>query len=350
MNQQFIFMHLFKILLFALLTLFPLCSVGSQPTLLTNLPEEKVIVAYVTSWSDVIPDPSHFTVLNYAFGHVNETFDGLRIDNPERLREMVKLKENKPDLKVLLSVGGWGSGRFSEMAASDSLRKTFAKNCSKVIEQYQLDGIDIDWEYPTIDWAGISSSDNDTENFTLLMKDLREAISDGKLLTLASSSTARYIDFKSVVPVVDFVNIMTYDMSDGEAHHSPLYSSSITSEMTTDKSVKLHRSAGVPDEKIVLGMPFYGRGNENGHTFYRDFKDIKPEVGQHEEWDSIAKSPYIADSDGNFILGYDNPRSIKIKCNYILENNLRGAMYWDYNGDDSIKSLSSTIHKVLNGL
>lgn len=337
-------------LLIALLFTVFVLSCGFASAEIEKSQDDKVIVAYVTSWSDVIPDPAHFNILNYAFGHVSDTFDGIKIDNPERFQQMIKLREINPDLKVLLSIGGWGSGRFSEMAASDSLRKAFANDCRLIIHLYKIDGIDIDWEYPTIGWAGISSSPEDTENFTRLMRDIREAISNEKLLTLASSATAKYIDFNSVIPVVDYVNLMTYDMSDGESHHSPLYSSSIAPEMTADKSVKLHKAAGVPDEKIVLGMPFYGRGNRDGSSYYCDFKNIKLEAGEHEEWDSKSQSPYIADSEGNFIFGFDNPRSIGIKCEYILENNLGGAMYWDYNGDDSIKSLSTTIYKSLRNL
>ena len=343
-------MKLLKALSISILSLLSLGCKSPQGTDSDNPQRENVIVAYVTSWSDVIPDPDYFTHLNYAFGHVNDSFDGIRIDNPERFKTMIKLKDLNPDLKVLLSIGGWGSGRFSEMAASDSLRKFFANECNRLIEEYNFDGIDIDWEYPTIGVAGISSSPDDTENFTKLVSDIREAISEDKLLTLASSATARYIDFKSVASLVDFVNLMTYDMSSGEAHHSPLFSSSITPEMTVDKSVNLHRAAGVPDEKIVLGLPFYGRGIQDGETYYLDFKDIKLKPGQSMEWDSISQSPYIADSNGNFVFGFDNPGSLAIKCNYILENNLKGAMYWDYNGDDSLKTLNKTIKMVLTGL
>ena len=88
-----------------------LCLSGrvfSQP-----LPEsERVVVAYVTSWSHVTPDPFVMTHINYAFGHVNDTFDGVRIDNPRRLKAMVDFKKVNPDLKVMLSVGGWGSKGF----------------------------------------------------------------------------------------------------------------------------------------------------------------------------------------------------------------------------------------------
>ena len=133
-------------------------------------------MAYVTSWTDEIPDPSHMTHINYAFGHVNDSFNGVRVDNPDRLRSIVALKKQNPALKVLVSVGGWGSGRFSEMAADPKNRKAFANSCKKLVKDFNLDGIDIDWEYPTSSAAGISSSPADTDNFSALMHDLRKAL------------------------------------------------------------------------------------------------------------------------------------------------------------------------------
>lgn len=172
----------------------------------------KVIVAYVTSWSRVMPDPKTMTHINYAFGHVTNTFDGVRIDNPERLRSIVELKKQNPHLKVMLSVGGWGSGRFSEMASDARRRWAFAEDCRRVVDELGLDGIDIDWEYPTSRAAGISASDEDTDNFTLLMRDLRKTLGKKRLLTLATVSNARYIDFKAIDKYINFVNIMAYDM------------------------------------------------------------------------------------------------------------------------------------------
>ncbi len=97
---------------------------------------EKVIVGYVTSWSDVIPDPTTMTHINYAFGNVNETFDGVGVANPERLRKIAALKKSEPGLKVALSVGGWGSGRFSEMASDAGRRRKFAEDCLRVVSEY----------------------------------------------------------------------------------------------------------------------------------------------------------------------------------------------------------------------
>lgn len=304
--------------------------------------KDRVVVAYVTSWSDVIPDPFCMTHINYAFGHVNDTFDGVRVDNPQRLKDMVALKNVNPDLKVMLSVGGWGSGRFSEMAMDRKLRRSFADDCLRVVEEFGLDGIDIDWEYPTSSAAGISYSPEDTGNFTMLMKDLRQVLGDGLLLTFASAASAEYVDFTAVEPYVDFVNIMAYDMATAPKHHSALYESEISGGMTSDKAARAHMAAGMPAHKLVLGMPFYGRGSGR-YADFNDFKDIKKDIEAYEIWDEKAQVPYIADTDGTLIVGYDNPRSLKIKCGYIKANGLRGAMYWDYDGDDADGTLRKTV-------
>ena len=315
------------------------CACASPSEVAEN---DSVVVAYVTSWSDVIPDPFCMTHINYAFGHVNDTFDGVRVDNPQRLKDMVALKKVNPDLKVMLSVGGWGSGRFSEMAMDRKLRRSFADDCLRVVKEFGLDGIDIDWEYPTSSAAGISYSPEDTGNFTMLMKDLRQVLGDGLLLTFASAASAEYVDFTAVEPYVDFVNIMAYDMATAPKHHSALYESEISGGMTSDKAARAHLAAGMPAHKLVLGMPFYGRGSGR-YADFNDFKDIKKDIEAYEIWDEKAQVPYIADTDGTLIVGYDNPRSLKIKCGYIKANGLRGAMYWDYDGDDADGTLRKTV-------
>ena len=223
----------------------------------------KVVVAYVTSWTDVMPDPALVTHINYAFGHVNDTFNGVRVDNEDRLRAIVALKKQKPSLQV------WGSGRFSEMADDEANRLAFAADCARVVDEFGLDGIDIDWEYPTQNSAGISSSPRDTENFTLLMRDLRQALGPDKELTLATVCSAKYMDFKAFLPYVDFVNIMAYDMGGQDGHHASLYPSEHSGSMTSHEAVQAHIRAGVPPSKLVMGMPFYGKGKEG----YREYAD-----------------------------------------------------------------------------
>ena len=201
-------------------------NTGETPS---DTPKDNVIVAYVTYWDTVIPDPSLVTHINYAFGKVSSSFNSVEIKTESRLKKIVALKEKNPKLKVLLSIGGWGAGNFSEMAASEDFRKAFCKDCLAKCEKYGLDGIDLDWEYPTSNSAGISSSPNDTKNYTLLLKDLRDVLGNDYLITMASSSSAKYVDFKSCIKYMDFVNLMTYDMGRPPKHHSALYPSSKTS-------------------------------------------------------------------------------------------------------------------------
>lgn len=310
-----------------------------------NEPEstDKIIVGYVTSWSNNEVRPEYVTHINYAFGKVGSDFKSININNEDRLKTIVALKSVSPKLKVLLSIGGWGSGNFSEMAEKAVTREAFATNCRSVIDTYGLDGIDIDWEYPTSSAAGISSSPKDTKNYTLMMHDIRKAIGKDKLLTLAASCDAEYIDYKAILPYIDFINVMDYDMGNPPSHNAPLYASSkFPGWYDCEKSIKAFLSRGVPATKLVLGMPFYGHGKGEYGNFV-DFKNIEVPKGNTECWDEEAKVPYITDKDGNFVLSYDNARSIGLKCDYILSQGLFGGMFWDDAGDDS----SLTLHKVI---
>ncbi|MBR6142052.1 MAG: hypothetical protein IKQ37_09885 [Bacteroidaceae bacterium] len=300
---------------------------------------EPVVVAYVTSWTQVVPNPSVMTHLNYAFGHVNDQFNGVRIDNEQRLRDLVSLKQKQPKLLVMLSIGGWGSGRFSEMAASEENRLAFAADCRRVCKEYGLDGIDIDWEYPTQNSAGISSSPQDTENFTLLMRDLRQALGKKLWLTLASVGSAQYIDFRSCIQYLDMVNVMAYDMANAPKHHAALFRSKDVGWLCASEAVEAHRKAGVPDNKIVLGMPFYGRGKDGQYMKYsdRDKQTLK------EVWGNTSKISFLADEKGELVIGFESPRSIAMKCAYIKEQGLRGAMYWEYADDNERGDLQRAV-------
>lgn len=324
-------------------------SVKSGEEVVAASRDSKVVVAYVTSWSEVMPDPQYMTHINYAFGHVNESFNGVKIDNEERLRQIVDLRKQKPELKVLLSIGGWGSGRFSEMATNDEYRCAFAADCDRVVKEFALDGIDIDWEYPTSSMANISSSPDDTENFTLLMQDIRAAIGNEKELTLATVASARYIDFKAILPSVDFVNIMAYDMASAPKHHSALYPSGHSGDITSDGAVTAHLKAGVPPSKLVMGMPFYGRGGD-GYPSFQDYNKVGNTDTQYtEKWDEVAQVPYLADKNDTLVFGFENPRSLAIKCQYILDKDLLGGMYWDYSGDNEQGDLRRTVAENLLG-
>ena len=315
-----------------------------------NKPSDKVVVAYVTSWSRVMPDPQYMTHINYAFGHVTKSFDGVRIDNEKRLRAITALKNQYPHLKVMLSVGGWASGNFSEMAADKKLRRSFAKDCRRVMQEFNLDGIDIDWEYPTSRAAGISASPDDTDNYTLMMRDLRRKLGRKAELTLASVSSAKFIDFSAILKYIDFVNIMAYDMGNAPKHHAALYSSRNTN-MSADDAVKAHIKAGVPPSMLVLGMAFYGRGGgKSGFAGSMNYARIPRLSSKHVEvWDEQAQVPYLADMEGRLVFGFENPRSLAAKCRYIQHKGLLGAMYWEYGGDDDRCELRRTVWEGILG-
>lgn len=333
--------------LFLLLFLMPFLACSSSTQTKSN--DGKIIVAYVAGWRDSVAtvDPQYMTHINFAFGNVSETFDGISIPRPENLRRVVALKKQKPELKIMLSIGGWGSGRFSEMAADRTNRESFADDCKRVIDEFGLDGVDLDWEYPTSSSADISSSPDDTENFTLLVRDIRQRIGPDKLLTLASDKSAKYFDFRAIDPYMDFVNIMTYDMGNSPMHHSAMYRSDMTGWFSCEESIQAHLDAGVPVEKLVFGMPFYGRGQSelSSGVIYGDI--IKLE-GYTEEWDDVAQAPYMKNAAGE-TLNYDSPRSIALKCDYIYEKGMKGAMYWEYSGDDEQGTLRKAVYDgVLN--
>ena len=300
---------------------------------------EPVALAYIFRFGDEPLDPTYITHINYAFGHVNDCFNGVRMNSEDNLRRVVKLKEQKPELKVLISIGGWGSGRFSEMAAEDYLRKAFAVDCKRVIDQFGLDGIDLDWEYPTNNAGGlISASPDDTKNFTLLLRDIRKEIGDDKLLTFASSNSGRYVDWATAEPYLDLVNIMSYDLENkgfqerGESvlHHSGLYRSQYTNRSTVEDGVNAHLEAGIPPHKLVLGIAFSSKGTLRGVNY----TNVDPNSDEYTiQWDDVAKAAWLSDKDGNFLQTYEEPRAIAYKCEFLHSKGLRGAMYWQYSGD-----------------
>jgi chitinase len=312
------------------------------------LQKQKLVVAYVSSGANFrLPDPMLMTNIDYAFGHVNKNFDGCDIQNEPFLRKVIALKEKNPKLKIQLSIGGWTSGNFSEMAASPKNRMSFAKDCGRIVKEYGLDGIDIDWEYPTSSESGISSSPEDTKNFTLLMRDLRKVLGSKKLLTAATIAYAKYIDFRSCIKYMDFINIMAYDVADSPQHHTTLFRSPLSGKITVSEAVQAHIAAGVPKNKLCLGMPLYGRG-DHSNTILDKFMRTGYTGGLYEErWDSIGKVPYLVDWSGQLVWGAENPRSIAAKCQYILDQDLLGGMYWETTEDNAQLDLMSTVYLSL---
>ena len=305
---------------------------------------DPVIVAYVWGRGNpALPDPTHITHINYAFGYVTETFDGVGIWNEDFLMAVSNLKQQKPELKVLLAIGGWGRGGFSEMASCEDLRRAFVADCKRVVDQFDLAGIDMDWEYPTNSEAGIASSPDDIENFTALMREIRQILGSDKLLTFASSSSARYVDFEAVLPYVDFINIMTYDMGRPPYHHAALFPSERT-RRSAEESIEMHIEKGVPPHKMTLGIPFYGHGLRNVRI-----ADIANLTEYTEKWDEVSKVPYLVNDEGEMVFTFENPRSIAYKSEFIKQKGLLGAMYWQYAQDDEQGTLRKAVWQGVIG-
>ena len=310
-----------------------------------------IVVGYAYADSGQLPDPNLVTHINFSFAKIDSDFETLTIRDKKktRLKNIVALKKENPNLKVLLSVGGWGAGNFSEMAADEVHRKNFAQNCLNAVNSYKLDGIDIDWEYPGSNDAGISSSPNDKQNFTLLLKDLRAALGNDKLLTMASEASAGYVDWATALPYLNFVNIMSYDMGRPPYHNAALYKGSRT-KMSCEEAVAKHFAKGIPYNKMTLGMAFFGRVDRTilqGDEL--DYNEIIKLTGFTKCWDDQAKVPYLTDAVGTMVLSYDNETSIGLKAEYVKSKGLLGGMYWDIEADDDNHTLGKAVAGPLLG-
>ncbi len=329
-------------------------------------------------WTAEDIDGEMLTDLNIAFAIIKNgddlTIESMNWDDGffNLFSEIQKLKEIYPFLRVNLSIGGWGADGFSDMAADGDLRSGFVDNVMEWVKKHGFDGIDIDWEYPVDGADGmIKSRPEDKTNFTLLMKELKEALDalsneNGKTYTLsfaaaASSDYLNWIEPKKLSDIVDYVNLMTYDFygewSNTTGHHSNLYNSDIKpSAQSGDKAVRDFITAGFSPNQIVLGIPFFGKGwrgvnNKNNGLYqrftavynYKDmgFDDIEKLIvsdNLKEYWDDSAKAPYLY--NGDIWISYDNEQSVEIKTDYIKKKNLGGIMIWEYSHDFSKKLLT----------
>ena len=178
------------------------------------------------------------------------------------------------------------------------------------------------------------------------MRDIRNAIGNDYLLSFANFADTIYVNCRDVMPYVDFVNVMTYDIASPPYHHSALYRSDIAGNLTVSEAIDHHLEAGVPLSKLVMGMPFYGRASKE-FKGERSFRNMSANSEYKERWDNVSQVPYLVDENGRMVLAHENARSIAVKCNYILEKNLRGAMYWDSDSDDDDFTLSRTVFSII---
>lgn len=349
---------------------------GTTPgTLCTDIGQTPVILAYYTENSSDLPDVTLLTHINYAHGRFKNpsTGDGgIVISGTSLMKQVIALKSVNPKLKVMLMIGGWGikADGFSMMARDADKRTEFCKSVKSLLDEYGLDGVDIDWEYPTYSAEGTGASAADKGNFNLVLKELRETLGTSKIISFASSSSAKYVDWPIAIQYIDYVNVMTYDMGAApNGHNSPLYRSAKFNHRSCDESIELHLAAGIPLNRMNLGIPFYGKAEKNPseankvynyEVNYNEMYDILHNnwykkrsldvTGKNNRaWDDVAKVPFLTDNLGRNLLSYDDPESVTCKGQYVVEKKLLGAMFWEYRHDDDQQSLLKALVSAVYG-
>ena len=238
----------------------------------TDIGQTPIILAYFTEYTEVLPEVTLLTHINYAHGRFKNpsTGDGgivITESSKAPISKVVALKSINPNLKVCLMIGGWGghADGFSMMARDPKKRTAFCQSVKDLLEKNKMDGVDIDWEYPTQSADNETGCDpNDTYNFNLVLKELRETLGQDKIISFASSSSAKYVDWPNAMKYLDYVNVMTYDMGAApNGHNSPLHKSAKFNHRSWDQSVDAHVNGGVPKERMVMGIPFYGKAEKN---------------------------------------------------------------------------------------
>lgn len=331
------------------------------------------VIGYVTGQADIWAiDVEKLSHVNYAFAKVSEA-DTIEFHDdraPHHLAQLQALKAENPDLNLLVSVGGWGAKNFTDAALTDSSRARFARSAVEMVKNYGLDGVDIDWEFPGQAVGGIEARPEDKRNFTLLLQELRtrlDSLSDERgrvgddryLLTIASNDNEAYFEHTEmgkVHQVLDFVNIMSYDFftagSETTGHHTGLYQSAHQGAptRTAAAAVERHLEAGIPPEKLTLGVAFYGRmwtgvtPERNGlNQPYEEFAGYKTyetlvteyinQNGFTRHWDESAKAPTLWAPDSAAFISYEDPESLRQKAQFIRDRDLGGVMYWENSGD-----------------
>ncbi|MGH9884153.1 MAG: glycoside hydrolase family 18 protein, partial [bacterium] len=260
-------------------------------------------------------------------------------------------------------------------------RRRFVDSAVAFVRRHDLDGFDVDWEYPGLPGNGNVNRPEDKKNFSALMGELRAALDkEGAaqkrhyLLTFAAGASQSFLDHTEmdvVQGVVDYVNLMTYDFREAESepvagHHSNLFVNPADPEqMSADRAVRAFIAAGVPARKLVLGVPFYGHAwaevDGRDEPLYREGKAPTERVSTHydalaplvggstgwvRKWDASAQMPYLWNATKRIFVAYDDPESLRVKARFIRDRGLAGAMFWELYADrsgDLLRTLASEL-------
>lgn len=332
-----------------------------------------VVVGYVFARGGTIrPEEiaaEKLTHLNFAFaslrgGRLVET----DAEDTANLAVLTGLRRRNASLRVLVSAGGWlGSKGFSDAALSSTSRRTFVASVVGFLRRHDLDGLDLDWEYPGLPGNGNPHRPADRAGFTALVEELRRALdAEGQargrklLLTIAAGAFPDYlahVDMARAQASLDLVNLMTYDFRLAEAgdeagHHANLLPHpDDPRKLSASTAVEQFLAAGVPASKLVLGVPFYGRawrGVKGGRdALYRAGKPARgldvstyPAIvalvgkqGWARGWDEQAQAPYLWNARGGLFVSYEDPQSLHAKGRFVRAQGLAGLMFWECHAD-----------------
>lgn len=384
------------VVIFGLITLSCSQNQDSSSSPANSQNQHPAIMAYYVAPSENFkPDELPLNKLSHIIFCFTEVIaNEIKFTNPQKipqLQTLVEQKTNHPKLKVMVACGGWGgSGGFSDMAASSATRNSFVESTIRLIEDHDLDGIDMDWEYPGLPGNGNPHMPEDKENFTLLMKELREAMdATGKdlVLSFASAGWERYYDHIETLEVMkyaDYMNVMTYDFITGYSeftgHHTNLGwirpedqkkmankavwddFNYLESPASAEKILDYVINLGVNPKQLVIGAAFYGRawkgvppennglyqpnkGVWEGWASYSNLKEnYEDKNGFEYYWDSIAKAPWLYSKTDSVFISYDDRRSVALKTQYAKDMNLGGIMFWQLASDAKEEGLLDAIY------
>jgi chitinase len=340
------------ILIFAALLLNWMCSRSSPPP--PPPPAEppnltKVVLGYYPSWKKNVFD--HTRIKYEYLTHIAHAFTkpdaaGNLIVSADYVYPELVSEAHRWDVKVIMSIGGWGNcAGFPGMAAAPETRNRFVHQVLDFVKTHHYDGVDIDWEFV--------SNPVEQRDFVFFIKELSavlKAQNPPLLLTMAGPSEdywGKWINYEELVSSFDFIGCMTYDYhgewTDHSGHNSPLYSCGNDACGSFNDSYLYCISRGIPGEKLLLGLPFYGRSFDCADLYQKfqtsldyDYNEVMPLLssGWTYLWDDCAQVPYIQKPDKSMIVSFDDERSIGLKCNYVKQKNAAGVIIWEITQDD----------------